>query len=1694
MFQSWFIVLFTLPFAFCQYHILFDADYSPPPIIPLDAKDYYYSVPLNQMVSKPIIIYIQFLNGTRVNNNKVASETFEVSTVDAKRAYSSRYPDTWASSGGKLCQKSAWWLDYPDRLNRKFHKVRCGSDISQTTLLVPAFNGKIILDWIYHKHNVVPENKRVLRVVLSNRFLKAESNAFLITEPAHHLTITQQPPKSVNANDDFTIVAEVRYKNDSVVTTGLDSVVNVDLTVPYYLKKFSNTLSRRMLLKSSPYRLSGKGIILHQGNYDWVIRKQAVKGKVIFDDVRILDPATKLKLNLTMTRIRDPWLRIPNCEQCYDDLSRIIISADGTDVTFEEPDTYLMNKLLAVKLTRVFDVIEQKLYKLSFTDETNKYFQENINPVTKLFPLTRNIKIPGKISVTANDKYKRRIYSGTDSQFKLIYKTIPKSVCISSDATKEITGGFGEIILSVCQIIDNVTIEIIPNNRQNSSIFTPYFKVDGILNIGHFGDFRFSGDGPQVQSHTNSFIRFAAYDINSGRMMPYLSKQGFLFNILTFETKSDIHLAYEALMTIETNPKVKRKTMLIISSTSEAITKSVSAELWQLGAALFSTSNTAYSFSNKENYPLFNRVCLSEMQIFKSVLLACKSRRWSNIIIVKEETISFSEFYFDTANDLGIKIKAIIDVDISSFDPGEPVDLKYEMGMVKSFGIKIIVLFATRSTQPFIIRAAQMANLDSSYGYQWILFGKYSWQFPFSNAGVCNIGIPCTKAFKSTYLFSETYNISGYNTEDWVRVLGYHFAVDRFLYKGGRVKYRPPEVGAKMALGYDAVLLYANTIERIVSKRETLSHIKIAKYSRGYSIKGLTGNLELDINGDRIGFFGFLAQVNPFKEDNYRAHISMMVTFTRSLIHVSEEEQLEIPYIAWRPGTDPKDPRSKAILPVSPKYNIRTYESLSGMVNQLTQSIVPHPSEPWPSIPFTRTESIVPMFFCEFDCGKSLLSSADINEYDTGRCDIGGRCLCNTGFHGNFCELISCKCEYGTCISTTHCYCYHGWRGLECNIAICASCKHGKCVEPDKCRCNSRLWIGVSCDTHLALVLAPLFLGGALIVCVVSLLVRYILKHAERNKALSNTDWIVEWPYVTQYVAEEITTSKTSVSDISTLISQKEINTYLWKNEKWYGKAISSRTIDPKIAEMRLEMVELVKIRHRNLIIYGGACLTSPNVCLFLEVADKGSLNDILLNDSIDLGWEFKFSFMKDICSGMRFLHEKTSIGSHGRLKSHNCLIDSRWTVRISGFGAHTIRFGRFRLPGELKEDIKQLFWTPPELLENVTSLDDVKYGTVSGDSYSFSIVVTEIITRAEPYDYELEFISDKAILDMITDTDTRERKEATKIWEEIGGSDMFVCRPIIKDEYLPESGLQKKQFLKMLDDTWNESPSGRPTFERIGSNLNQIHPVKGELIDNLINLLESYSTNLEMIVVERTRELEVNKARAEQLLSQMLPRKVTAELKHGRKVPPEIFPTATVFFSDIVDFASICQESSPFQIVDFLNETYNAFDEVLDTYDVYKVETISDSYMVVSGVPERNGLQHASEIATMALNLMSTVTTFQIPHKPKATLQLRVGINSGPVVAGVVGMLMPRYCLFGDTVNTASRMESSSQALRIQLSESTAEILDELGGFHMESRGKREVKGRGLMSTYWLWGKDNFDMPLPDQSLALSLSQHKFK
>ncbi|XP_022238313.1 soluble guanylate cyclase 88E-like [Limulus polyphemus] len=218
-------------------------------------------------------------------------------------------------------------------------------------------------------------------------------------------------------------------------------------------------------------------------------------------------------------------------------------------------------------------------------------------------------------------------------------------------------------------------------------------------------------------------------------------------------------------------------------------------------------------------------------------------------------------------------------------------------------------------------------------------------------------------------------------------------------------------------------------------------------------------------------------------------------------------------------------------------------------------------------------------------------------------------------------------------------------------------------------------------------------------------------------------------------------------------------------------------------------------------------------------------------------------------------------------------------------------------------------------------------------------------------------------------------------------------------------------------------------------------------------------------------KKLDKEMKRTDELLYQMIPKQVADRLRKGEASVDtcQDFDSVTILFSDVVTFTEICSRITPMEVVTMLNSMYSLFDQLTERHGVYKVETVGDAYMVVSGAPECNS-KHAEKICDMALDMVDIIGDLHDPSTGKS-LQIRVGIHSGMVVAGVVGLKMPRYCLFGDTVNTASRMESTSEALKIHISELTKDLLN-ANEWNLSERGTILIKGKGEMKTYWLHGR----------------------
>ncbi|XP_006899241.1 PREDICTED: retinal guanylyl cyclase 1 [Elephantulus edwardii] len=482
---------------------------------------------------------------------------------------------------------------------------------------------------------------------------------------------------------------------------------------------------------------------------------------------------------------------------------------------------------------------------------------------------------------------------------------------------------------------------------------------------------------------------------------------------------------------------------------------------------------------------------------------------------------------------------------------------------------------------------------------------------------------------------------------------------------------------------------------------------------------------------------------------------------------------------------------------------------------------------------------------------------------------------------------------------------------------------------------------------------------------------------------------------------------------------------------------------------------KLRELRHENVALYLGLFVapgdTSPGngvIAVVSEHCARGSLHDLLAQRDIKLDWMFKSSLLLDLIKGMRYLHHRGV--AHGRLKSRNCVVDGRFVLKVTDHGHGRLLEAQRVLPKP--QNVEDQLWTAPELLRD-PSLE--RRGSLAGDVFSLGIIMQEVVCRSTPY----------AMLELTPEEVVKRVQSSSP-----------PCRPLVSMYQAP------MECIQLMEQCWAEQPDLRPSMDRTFDLFKGINKGrKMNIIDSMLRMLEQYSSNLEDLIRERTEELELEKQKTDRLLTQMLPPSVAEALKTGTPVEPEYFEEVTLYFSDIVGFTTISAMSEPIEVVDLLNDLYTLFDAIIGSHDVYKVETIGDAYMVASGLPQRNGQRHAAEIANMSLDILSAVGTFRMRHMPEVPVRIRIGLHSGPCVAGVVGLTMPRYCLFGDTVNTASRMESTGLPYRIHVNASSVRILRALDeGFQIEVRGRTELKGKGAEETYWLVGRRGFNKPIP--------------
>eukprot|EP00055_Hartaetosiga_balthica_P003971 m.9663 g.9663 ORF g.9663 m.9663 type:complete len:685 (-) comp3512_c0_seq1:180-2234(-) len=254
----------------------------------------------------------------------------------------------------------------------------------------------------------------------------------------------------------------------------------------------------------------------------------------------------------------------------------------------------------------------------------------------------------------------------------------------------------------------------------------------------------------------------------------------------------------------------------------------------------------------------------------------------------------------------------------------------------------------------------------------------------------------------------------------------------------------------------------------------------------------------------------------------------------------------------------------------------------------------------------------------------------------------------------------------------------------------------------------------------------------------------------------------------------------------------------------------------------------------------------------------------------------------------------------------------------------------------------------------------------------------------------------------------------------------------------------------------------------------------KDVLFSSMLQAASAQNTNkidAKLAELDKTmEEVNLKSQQVDNLLHSILPPRVARSLAEGYIPPAEQYEEVSLLYSDIAGFTNISSNLPPIEVVNMLHTLFVKFDELAERHGCYKVETIGDAYVVSAGCPEECD-DHALRLANFAIDMLHTVSTVKSPVDGEP-LRMRVGLHSGPVMAGVVGRVRPRYCLFGDTVNFAASMESSGIPCCIQASYRFVECLPRNHPFQIVSRGHIHIKNKGPMKTFLILGDEELDFP----------------
>jgi serine/threonine protein kinase len=462
-------------------------------------------------------------------------------------------------------------------------------------------------------------------------------------------------------------------------------------------------------------------------------------------------------------------------------------------------------------------------------------------------------------------------------------------------------------------------------------------------------------------------------------------------------------------------------------------------------------------------------------------------------------------------------------------------------------------------------------------------------------------------------------------------------------------------------------------------------------------------------------------------------------------------------------------------------------------------------------------------------------------------------------------------------------------------------------------------------------------------------------------------------------------------------------------------------------AQMQKDFIEemklLSKLRHPCITtIIGGVLSPKKGDMIVMELMEMGSLHDILQNKTMVLDGEVVLTILRDVISGLRFLHASKPQLIHCDLKARNVLVDAKLRAKVSDFGLS----GGVEL---LSCSGGTPFWMAPELLRNETG------NTTASDVYSFGILLYEIFSRKIPYEGD----------------DHHEPVEILKL----------IADPLVsKRPPVPKSC--PSEFKDIMTACWRDDPLQRPSAEEID--------IRIKMLDSTDTFSSSDGSGSNLL-----RHHAPLGAYAKHI-----PPRLLKALKAGEELKPETHDKASVLFLSLSNFSNLATQLSAEKFSHLLHRLHKQLDKICKDYELFRVETIQESYLVCGNVATHHD-DHIVRTARFAVDALDASQTILVDEDETAMghIEIQMGLHMGPVTSHVVGTSTPRFSIMGDTVSQASRMESTSASGRIHCTKAVADVLQGFHEFHVVDRSsseeelwKRKVSFRETLTSsdsFWL-------------------------